>query len=193
MCRAECPVEHTTCPGAGATRAAAERDALRLVWLNAQEVEAGALDSATLRRAISYVLVVRLMASFAGVIGKLGWCQLEQGYYFYVGSARRAIGQRVARHIRRNKVRRWHIDYLTTARAARVVGVLLSAERSECGLQKFLRERDCQPVLPGFGASDCGSGCESHLLRLNDRDSLLVDLLRNEAQDGAQTFVLGAS
>ncbi|MBC7187975.1 MAG: GIY-YIG nuclease family protein [Calditrichaeota bacterium] len=193
MHRAECPVKQITCPGVGATGAAAARDAVRLLWLTAHAIEAGALHSAAVQTAITYVLVVQLGHSFAGVIGKLGWCRLQQGYYLYVGSARRGIGQRVARHIRHKKVRRWHIDYLTTATAATVVGALLSAERGECALQKFLRERGCQPVLPGFGASDCSSGCESHLLRLNDQHSFLADLLRSEAQDGVQTFVLGTS
>jgi Uri superfamily endonuclease len=190
MFRAECPTKHTWRPGVAG--AAAERGALRLVWLTAQAIATGALRSAALRTAVSYVLVVRLRRPFAGLVGKLGRCRLEPGHYLYVGSARRGMARRVARHVRRQKVRRWHIDYLTSARAATVLGVVLSADQSECMLRKYLQERGCLPVLPGFGASDCSSGCESHLLRLAERDFLPVDLLRNEAQDGVQTFVLGA-
>ena len=47
-------------------------------------------------------------------VGALGEVSLEPGWYLYVGSARRHLEARLRRHLRPEKRRRWHIDYLLT-------------------------------------------------------------------------------
>lgn len=81
------------------------------------------------------------------------------GWYVYTGSAKRHLEARVRRHLRREKTRRWHIDWLLGRREARVVHVRLST-LGECELNAATGG---QILIPGFGASDCRAGCASHL------------------------------
>lgn len=92
-------------------------------------------------------------------IGRLGRFRFPAGRYVYTGSARRHLVARVRRHLARDKKRRWHIDYLLTAHAVKVVGVALSGE-SECVCNQRVAG---DIVVPGFGASDCRAQCGSHL------------------------------
>lgn len=92
---------------------------------------------------------------------------LEPGCYVYVGSARGPGGlrARVGRHAARAKRVRWHVDQLT-AGAARVAAVVYAeALVRECVLVPHLEALGLSHPVPGFGSSDCGSGCASHLLR----------------------------
>ncbi len=93
------------------------------------------------------------------VIGRLGLCTLAPGFYVYTGSARRGLEARIARHLRKYKPVRWHIDYVLEARQVRIVGVRRT-RLAECRLNALTRGRT--PV-EGFGASDCRSGCRAHL------------------------------
>jgi Uri superfamily endonuclease len=91
---------------------------------------------------------------------------LSAGRYLYVGSARGpgGIRARCARHLRRPKPRRWHVDWLTEN--APEIAALALPGGDECGLVDVLR---CRPgfSLPvaGFGSSDCRR-CPAHLVRL---------------------------
>ena len=112
----------------------------------------------------SYRLLIEVAAPVKVQVGRLGEFDFAPGRYVYTGSARRNIDQRIARHLRREKRLRWHIDYLLNAPGVRI----LSVERSpgeECELN--------QPgagkiAVPGFGASDCRHGCGSHLKYLGE-------------------------
>lgn len=92
-------------------------------------------------------------------IGALGVFDFPAGRYIYTGSARRHLEARLARHLRREKALRWHIDYLLAAEGVRVVDVVRSS-RAECVLN---RAAGGVIPVPGFGASDCRAGCGSHL------------------------------
>ncbi|MBE7459634.1 MAG: GIY-YIG nuclease family protein [Zoogloeaceae bacterium] len=92
-------------------------------------------------------------------IGRLGVFDFPAGRYVYTGSAKRNLEARIARHLRKDKPLRWHIDWLLAAPAARVASVRRSRE-PECALNR--RARGSAPA-PGFGASDCCAGCGSHL------------------------------
>ena len=59
-----------------------------------------------------YQLVVRLGRRRTIVVGRLGRFEFPAGYYVYTGSAKRGLESRIARHLRRRKRMRWHIDYL---------------------------------------------------------------------------------
>jgi Uri superfamily endonuclease len=119
-----------------------------------------------------YLLLVRLKAPTRLRIGALGRRLLPAGWYVYTGSARRGLRQRLERHFARHKRRRWHVDWLTSAPQAEVVGAVLiplpphsvRGDGCECVLNRrtgALRQLDA--VIPRFGASDCRRGCPAHL------------------------------
>jgi sugar fermentation stimulation protein A len=67
---------------------------------------------------------------------------------------------RLARHGRRRKPLRWHIDYLS-AKAAMLGAILIPGGRDgECSLAAEVARLHPRPV-PRFGASDCR--CAGHL------------------------------
>ena len=93
-------------------------------------------------------------------VGKLGRFRFVKGVYFYVGSAQRNTLARLERHSRKNKVLRWHIDYLSSK--AEMLGVITidGPRRLECQLAKRLGSI-FELAVPRFGASDCR--CGGHL------------------------------
>lgn len=111
------------------------------------------------RAFVTYQLQIEVAQPLRCTIGRLGTFDFPAGRYVYTGSARRAFEARIARHLRADKTRRWHIDYLLTAPGVRVIDVVRSA-RAECVLNRGVR--GSVPV-PGFGASDCRKGCGAHL------------------------------
>jgi len=110
----------------------------------------------------TYQLVIRVVRPVEGTVGRLGRFTFPAGAYVYTGSAKRAFEARIARHLRADKTLRWHIDYLLAAPDATVVEVIRSST-PECTLNQIVRG---SIVAPGFGASDCRSGCGSHLKRV---------------------------
>jgi len=61
----------------------------------------------------------------------------------------------------------WHIDYLLTLPEARVQKIILypAAPGQECRQNKRIAAQPgAAVILKNFGASDCKSGCGSHLL-----------------------------
>ncbi|MDC7789088.1 GIY-YIG nuclease family protein [Rhodoplanes sp. TEM] len=94
---------------------------------------------------------------------------LAPGRYLYCGSARGPGGlrARIARHLRRRKTLRWHVDRLTTR--GTVIAVWAVPDGDECALAGALAGL---PVpIPGFGASDCRR-CPSHLFAWPDGAAL---------------------
>lgn len=114
-----------------------------------------------------YVLVVEITRPAEIQVGELGRIRFAPGTYAYVGSAMRGIEARVARHLKREKRVRWHIDYLLSHPGVAVVGVYVweTAERRECEVAQTLTA-ECE-VVPGFGSSDCR--CRGHLFRCEFR------------------------
>ena len=110
-----------------------------------------------------YVAVFRLAQVCRLEIGCLGRWALPAGDYAYVGSAQRNLAARVARHARRQKPLRWHIDYLSVH--APLVGALLlpGGKSLECRVAAVLARCYPRPIA-GFGASDCR--CGGHLFRV---------------------------
>jgi len=96
-------------------------------------------------------------------VGAWGELRLPSGHHAYVGSARRGLAARLARHCRRAKRLRWHIDYLRLV--ADPVGAVVWPWRRgrECRLARaLLTEGLGQIAASRFGASDCR--CPAHLL-----------------------------
>ena len=112
----------------------------------------------------TYVLLLEVPRALTIPVGRLGPVEFAAGRYAYVGSALGGLAGRLGRHLRREKRRHWHIDYLLER--AGVVGVIVAqtGERLECEVARALGER--YEVVPRFGASDCR--CPGHLFRGDD-------------------------
>jgi sugar fermentation stimulation protein A len=108
----------------------------------------------------SYLLILRLDRTITLEVGRLGTLTFSEGYYLYVGSAMRNLNARIARHQRKGKKFRWHIDYLA-ARAREIIPLpIRSSRRDECEIAAALSSI-MQPGPSGFGSSDCQ--CRTHL------------------------------
>ena len=122
------------------------------------------MASATLKGI--YVLIIRLDRDIAVNVGAKGRFTFGEGLYAYAGSAQNNLEKRVNRHLRRDKRKFWHVDYLLDNCAAKVMEVLYKeGEKSEeCKVAEALGE--ICGLVAGFGASDCG--CRSHLFKIYD-------------------------
>jgi Uri superfamily endonuclease len=123
----------------------------------------------------AYLLRLFLRRSVSLKPGALKRVSLPAGEYIYVGSARRGIAGRIARHLRLAATKKgklhWHIDYLLVHPQARIAGFQALAEKSECFVSKRLASGEgISAPVPGFGSSDCRSGCKAHLYRVESAD-----------------------
>lgn len=108
---------------------------------------------------VTYQLAIRLIRPTRLTIGQLGVFDFPEGHYVYTGSAKRNIEARIARHLRHDKKLKWHVDYLLASPQASIEKVSQYA-LAEC----VINQRTVgQILIAGFGASDCKSGCSSHL------------------------------
>ena len=108
----------------------------------------------------SYLLIVRLDSDQDIAVGALGIRRFRRGYYVYAGSGMAGLSLRIARHKRRKKALRWHIDYLTK-KASAIEGIPVYSGRDlECPLAHAVAEIADETVA-GFGSSDCA--CPAHL------------------------------
>ncbi len=115
------------------------------------------------------MLVLHLPEPRRLAVGRLGEFEFPSGYYLYAGSARGGLKGRVSRHLRADKKRHWHIDYLNSVEVgAAVTEVWWQAgqKRLECEWAAAAsRLPGASMPAPGFGASDCG--CDGHLVRVD--------------------------
>jgi Uri superfamily endonuclease len=134
-----------------------------------------AIANAIPKKKGSYALHLRLPASETLQIGRLGLHEFTAGDYIYLGSALGPGGLRgrLSRHLHPGGKTHWHIDYLRkTAPLVEVcfeiTGPLAAGEeKSECRWSQALAGvEEIYIPLPGFGASDCRSGCAAHLVAL---------------------------
>jgi Uri superfamily endonuclease len=113
-----------------------------------------------------YVLFISVKRSMLLKVGALGKIELSKGTYTYVGSARNGIKTRVARHLKKEKRKFWHIDYLLAQENARIEKVIYkeALKEEECRMAQTL----CKFGSPvrGFGCSDCS--CCSHLFKIEE-------------------------
>jgi sugar fermentation stimulation protein A len=110
-----------------------------------------------------YLLILKIPAAFSAPVGALRTIHFKAGMYVYCGSARRNLSHRLARHLKREKKMRWHIDYLTASEKVVIehVRVFSSMAKTECSLNLQLQKMTGAEPVPGFGCSDCS--CSSHL------------------------------
>jgi len=106
--------------------------------------------------------LVYLPESVSIQIGKRGRFRFPKGYYLYTGSAKNGLEGRVKRHLRNEKKRFWHIDYLLDHASVKAVLAFVGRRKDECSLSmETLAMPGAQVIVPKFGASDCK--CPSHL------------------------------
>jgi len=133
------------------------------IWLRVKGIE-----SITGQTRGSYVLLIRLADAHTITIGNRGDIKFFPGYYAYAGSAMNGLKSRLSRHLRKDKKRHWHIDYLLDRASIIDVAVHETAARTECAIAGIL-DSSFESV-PGFGCSDCR--CRSHLF-FNTDEKLL--------------------
>jgi len=125
-----------------------------------------------------YILLIHLPEGREIEVGALGSRPFRRGFYAYVGSALGGLQGRVARHLRRKKRRRWHIDYLLEhAHVKEVLTIPVEAKgepRLECTLARSLAEG--LYTIEGFGSSDCR--CKGHLFYCPDFELLRQNCLK---------------
>jgi Uri superfamily endonuclease len=98
----------------------------------------------------TYILEIWLEREKAIRIGKLGKFHFPRGYYLYVGSAKKNLRQRIQRHLREEKNRFWHIDYLLPYGS---INGVWTGEVEEEDVAEILEQRLKIPVQE-FGSSD---------------------------------------
>jgi len=106
-----------------------------------------------------YLLLIRLSEAQAIAVGSLGVVRFQRGYYAYVGSALGGFKSRLNRHLRKDKIPKWHIDYLLQKATIQSIIICETEERVECAIAEALSLRF--ESIHGFGSSDCK--CPSHL------------------------------
>jgi len=118
-----------------------------------------------------YTLLLFLPKQVTLDIGKLGKQRFPMGYYTYTGSAlgkgASSLKHRIARHLRKEKRRFWHIDYLLADENVSVEAVIVAEtnENMECKTNRHIKTiMGAKVPVKGFGASDCRKSCGSHLL-----------------------------
>ncbi|HNR98619.1 MAG TPA: DNA/RNA nuclease SfsA [Planctomycetota bacterium] len=109
-----------------------------------------------------YLLLLRLARARRLEAGASGPRDFPGGWYAYVGSARRGLGKRIERHLRRGKRHHWQIDALRAAADGVKALPIRGTRRGECELAAAVRAI-CDDSVPRFGASDCR--CPGHLFR----------------------------
>jgi len=118
-----------------------------------------------------YILLLSVKKPVAVNVGALGNQLFPAGIYAYTGSAlgRGAadLRHRISRHLKRNKQKFWHIDYLLADTNVSIAAVVAAEteHQIECTANRCIKTvMDPQIPVKGFGASDCKKNCRSHLL-----------------------------
>jgi len=136
-----------------------------------------------------YTLLLFLPKQVTLTIGKLGKQRFPMGYYTYTGSAlgkgASSLKHRIARHLRKEKRRFWHIDYLLGDENVSVEAVIVAEtnQNMECKTNQHIKTiMGAKVQVKGFGASDCRKNCKSHLLyfpEIENADCLVQKLVRH--------------
>jgi len=146
----------------------------------------------------NYTLLVYLKTQRQMAVGGLGVKNFQKGYYAYTGSAfgkgSLGLGGRILRHIKKQKTRRWHIDYLLSDEDTCLKAVVAGAmgQKMECAINQCLRDSfHAQIPFSGFGSSDCKERCGSHLLYFGQTRNIVEKIVETYShKSDAEIFVL---
>lgn len=113
-----------------------------------------------------YILLLIVKRDFKISVGSLGVIKLQKGSYAYVGSAQNNIRKRIERHLKKDKKKFWHIDYIIDNKFVIVKSVFYKEanKEQECKLAKRLI-KIAKPIKK-LGCSDCK--CISHFFAIKN-------------------------
>ena len=123
----------------------------------------------------SYIVILRLKKNEKISVENLGNIRFKKGYYLYVGSAKRNLSKRIARHQRKRKNLFWHVDYLRQYTDHCASLPVRASTDLECEISDALNNIS-QWNIPGFGSSDCN--CNSHLFGMRDDPALSPQFIK---------------
>lgn len=111
----------------------------------------------------TYALILQSDLTARVQIGHWREIEILPGYYIYIGSAfgPGGVRARVSRHLRTDKPRHWHIDYLREFVTPLEAWVSYETERLEHQWAQAFYELGGMTPIQGFGCSDCR--CYTHL------------------------------
>ncbi len=137
-----------------------------------------------------YTLLLFLSKEIILEIGKLGKQKFPVGHYTYTGSAlgkgSKILNHRLSRHLRKEKRKFWHIDYLLANENVTIEAILVveTRKRMECEINIMIKSQN-QALVPvkRFGATDCKNNCKTHLLYFPkvDKLDLIIQKLVSDA------------
>lgn len=105
-----------------------------------------------------------------------------RGFYVYVGSAQKNLCQRIERHRRKEKKKRWHIDYLLEFAKIIEVKIITNQQKAkeQFYAEKWIEVADFIPV-PKFGASD--SKAKTHLIGFKTKKQIINNNLWKQSKN----------
>jgi len=115
----------------------------------------------------TYVLAISLGSDLDIRVGALGDLHFDKGLYCYTGSAMGGLDQRLRRHLAKEKVLKWHADYLTVNADEVRAYISYPDYIGECELASLAEAYGMMPSHKGFGCSDCR--CRTHLFRTDEK------------------------
>ena len=127
------------------------------------------------------MLIIKVEQDIKVIVGALGEKIFQKGIYAYVGSAQKNLEQRVKRHLRKEKNKFWHIDYLLENTNVKIIEILQKQanKKEECDIANQLSKQGI--AVKYFGCSDCY--CKSHLFQITNIDCLHESMTKLEFDD----------
>jgi sugar fermentation stimulation protein A len=126
----------------------------------------------------TYILILDIEKNTRIIVGGLGDIAFEKGHYLYIGSAKKNLDKRIARHLRQEKKMHWHIDHILTQATVSILEVWMRASDEECEASKMLHDHSQTAIVRnGIGSSDCK--CPTHFYCFKGTVSELTKSLRN--------------
>lgn len=116
------------------------------------------------------MLFIKVRQKFSTPVGARGERAFDAGYYLYVGSGKKNLIQRIRRHLKMEKNRYWHIDYLLASKMASIQDINLSEKSEDEVVEKLEQSEGINAYDDFFGASD--SKRLSHLFYCHDYDTV---------------------
>lgn len=142
-----------------------------------------------------YVLIMEIPREICLSIGSLGIHSFRPGLYVYVGSARGPGGlrARIARHLRKDKKLRWHIDYLTIHPDVHIIAAVYSETEKDLeeALANTLLNKEVYAVyIRKFGSTDKKSPTHLAICTADRRDLCIEAILKAFREIGLEPKVI---
>jgi Uri superfamily endonuclease len=124
------------------------------------------------------VLIIKVDQDIKVIVGSLGEKIFQKGVYAYVGSAQKNLEQRIKRHLKKDKTKFWHIDYLLQNKNVKIIGILHKQAHKieECNVAIQISKQGI--AVKNFGCSDCH--CKSHLFQITNIEVLHESMTMRE-------------